>query len=153
MLKSSARSVIRLRGVRQNNLKNFDLDLPLNQLIVITGLSGSGKSSLAFDTLFAEGQRRYIETFSPYARQFLALIAKQGYQRLLLDGEILRLDEAVSRITHHASRIISLTVIQDRLRATTANRARFVEACEQAYHFGKGKLAIREVPSTLHAPS
>src|SRR3954453_20566082 len=70
MLKSSGRSVIRLRGVRHNNLKNFDLDLPLNQLIVITGLSGSGKSSLAFDTLFAEGQRRYIETFSPYARQF-----------------------------------------------------------------------------------
>src|SRR5580658_529549 len=63
-------SVIRLRGVRHNNLKNFDLDLPLKQLIVITGLSGSGKSSLAFDTLFAEGQRRYIETFSPYARQF-----------------------------------------------------------------------------------
>src|SRR5881392_370549 len=70
MLKSTARSVIRLWGVRQNNLRNFDLDLPLNQLIVVTGLSGSGKSSLAFDTLFAEGQRRYIETFSPYARQF-----------------------------------------------------------------------------------
>src|SRR5437660_6218219 len=71
MSKQSARSIIRLKGVRHNNLKNFDLDLPLNQLIVITGLSGSGKSSLAFDTLFAEGQRRYIETFSPYARQFL----------------------------------------------------------------------------------
>src|SRR5208282_6228457 len=62
---------IRLRGVRQNNLKNLDLDVPLRQLVVIAGLSGSGKSSLAFDTLFAEGQRRYIETFSPYARQFL----------------------------------------------------------------------------------
>src|SRR5512140_2018622 len=71
MSKLPSRSAIRLRGVRQNNLKNFDLDLPLNRLIVITGLSGSGKSSLAFDTLFAEGQRRYIETFSPYARQFL----------------------------------------------------------------------------------
>src|SRR5213593_1533555 len=70
MVKRSAVPAIRLRGVRHNNLKNFDLDLPLNQLIVITGLSGSGKSSLAFDTLFAEGQRRYIETFSPYARQF-----------------------------------------------------------------------------------
>src|SRR5262245_44172169 len=69
MLKSTG-SVIRLRGVRHNNLKNFDLELPLKQLIVVTGLSGSGKSSLAFDTLFAEGQRRYIETFSPYARQF-----------------------------------------------------------------------------------
>ena len=63
-----AAAAIRLRGVRHNNLKNFDLDLPLGRLIVITGLSGSGKSSLAFDTLFAEGQRRYVETFSPYAR-------------------------------------------------------------------------------------
>src|SRR5678815_2099797 len=62
--------VIRLKGVRHNNLKNFDLDIPLGKLVVITGLSGSGKSSLAFDTLYAEGQRRYIETFSPYARQF-----------------------------------------------------------------------------------
>ncbi|HVV01806.1 MAG TPA: hypothetical protein VHH88_10625, partial [Verrucomicrobiae bacterium] len=70
MSKPPARDAIRLRGVRQNNLKNFDIDLPLKQLIVVTGLSGSGKSSFAFDTLFAEGQRRYIETFSPYARQF-----------------------------------------------------------------------------------
>src|SRR5580658_8775585 len=66
-----SRACIRLRGVRQNNLKNVNLDVPLRQLVVIAGLSGSGKSSLAFDTLFAEGQRRYIETFSPYARQFL----------------------------------------------------------------------------------
>src|SRR6266478_6346351 len=70
MSKKSVRPVIRLRGVRHNNLKNFDLDLPLRRLIVITGLSGSGKSSLAFDTLFSEGQRRYIETFLPYAPQF-----------------------------------------------------------------------------------
>src|SRR5262247_1095045 len=66
----STHDAIRLRGVRHNNLKNFDLDIPIGKLTVITGLSGSGKSSLAFDTLFAEGQRRYIETFSPYARQF-----------------------------------------------------------------------------------
>ena len=250
MLKSSARSAIRLRGVRHNNLKNFDLDLPLNQFVVITGLSGSGKSSLAFDTLFAEGQRRYIETFSPYARQFfdrmdkpqvdsiegippaiaieqrnavrttrstvgtmteicdymkmlwphvaqlhcrqcgrlvrkdspqqiwqspqlrreaeplvgevlitfdlplsdklsldesLALVAKQGYQRLLLEGQIRPLEEVPARVTHHASRIASFTVIQDRLRLTESNRPRFVEACEQAYHFGKGKLAVREL--------
>jgi excinuclease ABC subunit A len=70
MPKPPVSSFIRLRGVQHNNLKNFDLDLPLNQFVVVTGLSGSGKSSLAFDTLFAEGQRRYIETFSPYARQF-----------------------------------------------------------------------------------
>src|ERR1043165_6392573 len=70
MPKTSEPPMIRLRGVRQNNLKNFDLDLPQHRLIVITGLSGSGKSSLTFDTLFAKGQRRYVETFSPYARQF-----------------------------------------------------------------------------------
>src|ERR1700744_4306140 len=68
---SAPRARIRLRGVRQNNLKNFDLDLPQRQLIVIAGLSGSGKSPLAFEPLFAEGQRRYVETFAPYARQFL----------------------------------------------------------------------------------
>ncbi len=62
---------IRVRGARQNNLKNLDLDIPLDRFTVITGVSGSGKSSLAFDTLYAEGQRRYVETFSPYARQFM----------------------------------------------------------------------------------
>jgi len=62
---------IRVRGARQNNLKGIDLDLPLGRFIVVTGPSGSGKSSLAFDTIYAEGQRRYVETFSPYTRQFL----------------------------------------------------------------------------------
>ena len=71
---SSPTDSIRLRGVRQNNLKGFDLDLPLGQYIVVTGLSGSGKSSLVFDTLHAEGQRRYAETFSAYTRQFLDLL-------------------------------------------------------------------------------
>jgi len=69
--KKTNTSVIRIRGARQNNLKNLDLDIPLNRMTVVTGLSGSGKSSLAFDTLYAEGQRRYVETFSPYARQFM----------------------------------------------------------------------------------
>ena len=62
---------IRIRGARQNNLRGLDLDIPLRQLVVVTGVSGSGKSSLVFDTVYAEGQRRYVETFSPYARQFL----------------------------------------------------------------------------------
>ncbi len=65
---------IRLRGVRQNNLKGFDIDIPVGRLTVVTGLSGAGKSSLVFDTLHAEGQRRYVETFSPYVRQFLELL-------------------------------------------------------------------------------
>ena len=62
---------IRVKGARQHNLKNLDIDIPLNRITVVTGVSGSGKSSLAFDTLYAEGQRRYVETFSPYARQFM----------------------------------------------------------------------------------
>ena len=67
---------IRVRGARTHNLKNIDLDIPRNRLVVITGLSGSGKSSLAFDTLYAEGQRRYVESLSAYARQFLQLMDK-----------------------------------------------------------------------------
>ena len=67
---------IQVRGARTHNLKNIDLDIPRDKLVVITGLSGSGKSSLAFDTLYAEGQRRYVESLSTYARQFLSMMEK-----------------------------------------------------------------------------
>ncbi|MCI0537537.1 MAG: excinuclease ABC subunit UvrA [Verrucomicrobiales bacterium] len=287
-------SAIRLRGVRHNNLKNFNLDLPMGKLLVVTGVSGSGKSSLAFDTLYAEGQRRYIETFSPYARQFfdrmdkpqvdkiegippaiaieqrntvkttrstvgtmteicdymkvvwshlaqlhcrqcgqpvrkdspqqiwetlksemadrrsgigdgrsapnsellvtfdlplseklsveesLALVAKQGYQRLLVPDtdetaghgaltlheaiipfgparetpgfSVVRVEEAAERWAR--ARPLSLTVIQDRLKLVDGSRARFIEACEQAYHFGKGKLALYSTgPGPGRSPS
>ena len=69
-------SSIKIRGARQHNLKNIDLTLPRNKFIVFTGVSGSGKSSLAFDTIFAEGQRRYVESLSAYARQFLGQVDK-----------------------------------------------------------------------------
>ena len=67
---------INVKGARQHNLKNIDISIPRDKLTVITGLSGSGKSSLAFDTLYAEGQRRYVESLSAYARQFLSVMDK-----------------------------------------------------------------------------
>ena len=67
---------IKVKGARQHNLRNIDVDIPRNKLVVITGISGSGKSSLAFDTLYAEGQRRYVESLSSYARQFLGKLQK-----------------------------------------------------------------------------
>src|SRR3989344_4274862 len=73
---------IKVRGAREHNLKNISVDIPRNALTVITGLSGSGKSSLAFDTIYAEGQRRYVESLSNYARQFLEILEKPDVERI-----------------------------------------------------------------------
>ena len=73
---ASDQKYIRIKGASENNLKNIDLDIPRNEMVVFTGLSGSGKSSLAFDTIYAEGQRRYMESLSSYARQFLGQMEK-----------------------------------------------------------------------------
>src|SRR6188472_38983 len=106
---------IRIRGARTHNLKNLSLDLPRHRLIVITGLSGSGKSSLAFDTLYAEGQRRYVESLSAYARQFLQLMEKPDVD--LIEG----LSPAISieqKATSHNPRstVGTVTEIHDYLR-------------------------------------
>ncbi|MDR6155970.1 excinuclease ABC subunit A [Acidovorax delafieldii] len=106
---------ISIRGARTNNLKNIDLDIPRNQLVVITGLSGSGKSSLAFDTLYAEGQRRYVESLSAYARQFLGRLDKPDVD--LIEG----LSPAISieqKATSHNPRstVGTVTEIHDYLR-------------------------------------
>ena len=106
---------IRIRGARTHNLKNLDLDLPRDRLIVITGLSGSGKSSLAFDTLYAEGQRRYVESLSAYARQFLSVMDKPDLDHI--EG----LSPAISieqRTTSHNPRstVGTVTEIHDYLR-------------------------------------
>ena len=73
---------IQIRGARENNLKNVDLTIPRDKLVVFTGLSGSGKSSLAFDTIYAEGQRRYVESLSSYARQFLGQMEKPDVEKI-----------------------------------------------------------------------
>ena len=73
---------IEIRGAKQNNLKNIDLSIPRDSLVVFTGLSGSGKSSLAFDTIYAEGQRRYVESLSSYARQFLGQMEKPDVESI-----------------------------------------------------------------------
>ena len=106
---------IRVRGARTHNLKNIDVDLPRDQLIVITGLSGSGKSSLAFDTIFAEGQRRYVESLSAYARQFLSMMDKPDIDHI--EG----LSPAISieqKTTSHNPRstVGTITEIHDYLR-------------------------------------
>lgn len=80
--KMDARQYIRIRGANENNLKNIDVDIPRNELVILTGLSGSGKSSLAFDTIYAEGQRRYMESLSSYARQFLGQMEKPDVESI-----------------------------------------------------------------------
>jgi excinuclease ABC subunit A len=82
MTEKNARRFIRIRGAAENNLKNIDLDIPRDELVVLTGLSGSGKSSLAFDTIYAEGQRRYMESLSSYARQFLGQMEKPNVESI-----------------------------------------------------------------------
>ncbi|HZE11027.1 MAG TPA: excinuclease ABC subunit UvrA, partial [Burkholderiales bacterium] len=106
---------IRIRGARTHNLKNLNVDLPRNRLIVITGLSGSGKSSLAFDTLYAEGQRRYVESLSAYARQFLQLMEKPDVD--LIEGLSPAISIEQKAASHNPrSTVGTITEIHDYLR-------------------------------------
>ncbi len=104
-----------IRGAREHNLKNVDLDLPRNQLIVFTGLSGSGKSSLAFDTIYAEGQRRYMESLSSYARQFLGQMEKPDVDSIEGLSPAISIDQ---KSTSHNPRstVGTITEINDYLR-------------------------------------
>src|SRR5436189_1115877 len=98
-----------IKGARQHNLKNVDLELPKNKLIVFTGLSGSGKSSLAFDTIYAEGQRRYVESLSSYARQFLGVMDKPDVDKIEGISTAISIDQ---RKSMHNTRSTVGTIIE-----------------------------------------
>ncbi|NBT79799.1 MAG: excinuclease ABC subunit A, partial [Betaproteobacteria bacterium] len=114
--------LIRIRGARQNNLQNIDIDLPTNQLVVVTGVSGSGKSSLVFDTLYAEGQRRYVETFSAYARQFLDRMDKPQVDRIEGVPPAIAIDQT-NPVRTSRSTVGTMTEINDHLKLLFARAA------------------------------
>lgn len=106
---------ISIKGARQHNLKNISLKIPKNKLVVFTGLSGSGKSSLAFDTLYAEGQRRYVESLSSYARQFLGVMDKPDVDSIEGLTPAIAIDQ--KRISHNPrSTVGTVTEVYDYLR-------------------------------------
>ena len=135
------RDAILIRGARQNNLKNLSLDLPLNELIVVTGVSGSGKSSLVFDTLYAEGQRRYVETFSPYARQFLD--RQDRPQVDSIDGipPAIAIDQ-VNPVRTSRSTVGTMTELNDHLKLLFARAAHL--HCRNC-----GARVVRDTPQTI----
>ncbi len=112
-----------VKGARQNNLKDLNLRLPLNELIVVTGVSGSGKSSLAFDTIYAEGQRRYVETFSPYARQFLDRMDKPRADRIEGIPPAIAIDQ-INPVRTSRSTVGTMTELNDHIKLLFARTAR-----------------------------
>ncbi len=132
---------IHIEGARQNNLKNLSLRLPLNRFIVVTGVSGSGKSSLAFDTLYAEGQRRYVETFSPYARQFLDRQDRPQVDRIDGIPPAIAIDQ-VNPVRTSRSTVGTMTELTDHLKLLYARAA-------QLYCRGCGEPVRRDTPQSI----
>ena len=138
---SGSDDCIRLRGVRQNNLKDLNLDLPLGALIVVTGVSGSGKSSLAFDTVYAEGQRRYVETFSPYARQFLDRMDRPRAERIDGIPPAIAIDQ-INPVRTSRSTVGTMTELNDHLKLLFARAARL-------FCHGCGREVRRDTPESI----
>ncbi|MDH5535438.1 MAG: excinuclease ABC subunit A, partial [Betaproteobacteria bacterium] len=132
-----------VRGARQNNLKNLSLDLPMNELIVVTGVSGSGKSSLVFDTLYAEGQRRYVETFSPYARQFLDRQDRPHVDVIEGIPPAIAIDQT-NPVRTSRSTVGTMTELNDHLKLLFARAGRL--CCR-----GCGRAVTRDTPETIVA--
>jgi len=130
-----------IRGARQNNLKNLSLAIPTGELVVVTGVSGSGKSSLVFDTLYAEGQRRYVETFSPYARQFLDRMDKPQVEAVEGIPPAIAIDQT-NPVRTSRSTVGTMTELNDHLKLLYARAARlFCRGC--------GKPVVRDTPSSV----
>src|SRR3954452_11174053 len=136
-----ARSPIVVRGARTHNLKNVDVTLPAGKLIIITGVSGSGKSSLAFDTIYAEGQRRYVESLSAYARQFLERMEKPDVDRIEGISPAIAIRQKNS-IRNPRSTVGTTTEIHDYLRLLYARIGRTI--CRSC-----GKEVIRETAEVV----
>jgi excinuclease ABC subunit A len=116
-----SQGTIRIRGARQHNLKNLDLDIRTGELTVVTGPSGSGKSSLVFDTLYAEGQRRYVETFSAYARQFLDRMDKPAVDKVEGVPPAIAIDQT-NPVRSSRSTVGTMTELNDHLKLLFAGR-------------------------------
>jgi excinuclease ABC subunit A len=136
-----SRPHILVEGARQNNLKSLKLKLPLNKMIVVTGVSGSGKSSLAFDTLYSEGQRRYVETFSPYTRQFLDRMDKPRVDRIEGIPPSIAIDQ-VNPVRTSRSTVGTMTELNDHLKLLYARASRL-------YCRGCGRPVDRDTPESI----
>ena len=142
---------IEIRGARQNNLKGFDLDLPLGQLTVVTGPSGSGKSSLAFDTIYAEGQRRYVETFSPYTRQFLERMDKPRVDEIRGIPPAIAIEQS-NPVKSSRSTVGTMTEINDYLKLLMPRVARaFCPSCGREIRPETAKSIADEVMRTTRS--
>src|SRR5213596_4133475 len=131
-----------IRGACQNNLKNISLELPLNELIVVTGVSGSGKSSLVFDTLYAEGQRRYVETFSPYARQFLDRMDKPQVDAVEGIPPAIAIDQT-NPVRTSRSTVGTMTELNDHLKLIFARASSlYCQCC--------GKPVLKDSPQSIY---
>jgi excinuclease UvrABC ATPase subunit len=124
--KAHSYACISVHGARQNNLKNLSIDIPLQELVVVTGVSGSGKSSLVFDTLFAEGQRRYVETFSAYARQFLDRMDKPAVDKVEGVPPAIAIDQT-NPVRSSRSTVGTMTELNDHLKLLYARAAQLFD--------------------------
>ena len=140
---AAAQGVIRIRGARQHNLKNIDIDIRTNELTVVTGPSGSGKSSLVFDTLFAEGQRRYVETFSAYARQFLDRMDKPAVDKVEGVPPAIAIDQT-NPVRSSRSTVGTMTELNDHLKLLYARAA-------QLFDRQTAQVVRHDTPESIYA--